>query len=285
MTETVATYSRFGACPPSLFQSWMMLVGSHMPPTRLGRRVCTFLRSVLRRISDGPIDAVVLGHKMRLYPYGNASEKRLLVSPQYFDQRELVALDEVIRPDFMFVDVGANVGAYSLFVATRAGPKARVLAIEPHPQARERLACNLAMNDVDWVSVAPVAVTDRETEIVLHLDSANIGSTSAVASHVGRPSGLSINVEGKTLLSLLETYGFERIDALKIDIEGHEDLALMPFFENAPEQLFPSLLIIEDNQKVWRCDLYAQLARSGYIEKFRDNGNALFVRHQIDLER
>jgi uncharacterized protein (UPF0218 family) len=46
------------------------------------------------------------------------------------------------------------------------------------------------------------------------------------------------------LLAALSELGADRIDALKIDIEGSEDLALTPFLNSAPDSLLPSLLII-----------------------------------------
>ena len=56
---------------------------------------------------------------------------------------------------FTFVDVGANVGLYSLFVATRARSRARILALEPQPGIVDRLRFNLAANpDVEDRSAA-----------------------------------------------------------------------------------------------------------------------------------
>ena len=255
-----------------------MRTGATMPPTRLGRRVCSAFRSVLRRISDGPIDAEVLGSRMRLHPAGNAGEKRLLISPQYFDPEELALLAERVTPDFAFVDIGANVGTYTLFVAKRAGPNAKILAIEPHPIARERLMCNLALNGRNHVIVAPVAISDAAGELELHLDARNIGSTSAKADYVGSPAGASFRVAATTLQDLLQSQGFNRIDALKIDIEGVEDVALMPFFTNAPPSLFPKIIIIEDNRAAWAQDLFGALAAAGYTQRALQSGNVIWER-------
>ena len=63
-----------------------------------------------------------------------------------------------LRPGFVFIDIGANVGAYSLFVGQRTCPPARILAVEPHPEAQRRLACNLALNGLGWVETVPVAL-------------------------------------------------------------------------------------------------------------------------------
>ena len=278
MTDAFAAPPPFGSFPPSRLQGWMMRTGATMPPTRLGRKVCTSFRSILRRIADGPIDTEVLGQRMRLHPAGNAGEKRLLISPQYFDPEELALLGRMVTPEFAFVDIGANVGTYTLFVAKRAGARSRMLAVEPHPIARERLMCNLALNGLDWVAVAPVAVSDSACELELHLDERNIGSTSAKAAHVGSPTGESFRVAAVTLESLLQKHGFDHIDALKIDIEGVEDLALVPFFTTASERLFPRVIVIEDNRAAWSHDLFGLLAAKGYSQRALHSGNVVLER-------
>ena len=278
MTDVSAVPPPFGSFPPSRLQGWLMRTGASMPPTRLGRKVCTSFRSVLRRMSDTPIDAEVLGQRMRLHPSGNAGEKRLLISPQYFDPEELAQLSRMITPEFAFVDIGANVGTYTLFVATHAGARSRILAVEPHPIARQRLQCNLTLNALDWVIVAPVAISDSAGELELHLDARNIGSTSAKAAHVGSPSGASFRVAAVTLQSLLETHGFKHVDALKIDIEGVEDVALVPFFTAAAERLFPRVVIIEDNRRAWQSDLFGLLEAKGYTRHALNSGNVILER-------
>ena len=278
MNDVSAAPPPFGSFPPSRLQGWMMRTGATMPPTRLGRKVCTSFRSVLRRMTDGPIDTEVLGQRMRLHPSGNAGEKRLLISPQYFDPEELALLGRMVTPEFAFVDIGANVGTYTLFVARRAGSKSRMLAVEPHPIARERLMCNLALNGLDWVVVAPVAVSNSAGELELHLDARNIGSTSAKVSQVGSPSGESFRVAAVTLESLLQKHCFDHIDALKIDIEGVEDLALVPFFTTASERLFPRVIVIEDNRAAWSHDLFGLLAAKGYSQRALHSGNVVLER-------
>ncbi len=51
---------------------------------------------------------------------------------------------------------------------------------------------------------------------------------------------------------------------LKIDIEGAEDVALVPFIEKAGESLLPGLMIIENSEHVWSRDLFGLLAENGY---------------------
>ena len=107
---------------------------------------------------------------MRLYPADNVSEKRMLFTPQYFDPQELAYLAQRITADFVFVDVGANVGGYSLFVAARAGAAARILAIEPQPEVHERLVYNVRQNDFATVKTLECAAADCDGEVTMFLD-------------------------------------------------------------------------------------------------------------------
>jgi FkbM family methyltransferase len=268
----------FGSFAPGPLQASLIALGQRMPDGWAGRRGASFIRSLLKRISDVPVDAVRLGSRMRLYPRGNASEKRLMVSPQFFDPRELDLLQRFLTPDFVFIDIGANAGAYTLFVASRTGSGARIIAVEPHPGARERLTCNLALNGLQWVSVAPVALGDAPGEIDLHINERNMGSTSANAQWEPDMPRRVISVRCETLLDLVRSHGLERIDAIKADVEGLEDRILLPFLEAAPPALRPRLLIVEDGRRAWQRDLPGELMSLGYRAVLSTGGNLAFER-------
>ena len=81
-----------------------------------------------------------------------------------------------------------------------------------------------------------------------------------------------------TLLSLVEGEGYERIDAIKLDVEGAEDLILEPFLRDAPQALWPGFIIIEDSRQRWQSDLAGLLTRSGYELIGQTRLNLLFER-------
>lgn len=281
MTDAIGS-KPFGAYPPTAFQSFLMAVGHRMPPNWAGRRGASLIRSVLKRWSDRPIDAVRLGSRMRLYADGNASEKRLMTSPQFFDAAELAVLEKALTPDFVFVDIGANAGAYTLFVASRVGSGGRILAVDPHPVARQRLQCNLDLNGIGWVTIAPVALSDTSGTLHLFINDRNIGSSSLDADTMTGHRRRAIEVPTRTLLSLVEEEGLSRIDAIKIDVEGVEDRILTPFFATASPALWPRLLLMEDSRGAWKSDLLALLHQSGYAIVLETGGNIVLRRESQD---
>ena len=185
-----------------------------------GKRFAFALRGVaIRALAGRPLDVEALGARMRLYPGNNVAEKNLLFTPQYFDPDERRFLKEKLGRDFVFIDVGANVGGYALFAAALGGPGARVLAIEPQPDVFERLVFNIRQNSFANVKALDCAVADRDGEITLFVDERNKGESSMRL--VGtRGQGTSIRVPAKTLGTIVAEEGYGRIDCVKLDIEG-----------------------------------------------------------------
>lgn len=240
------------------------------------RAVMVVRRFVLGRLRGAPVDVEALGVRMRLQPQNNICEKRLLFSPRSFDPDELAILSARLRDDAVFIDVGANVGIYSLFVASRTGRAARVLSIEPQPSIFERLVYNIRLNAFATIKAVECAVADRSGELTLFLDPRNSGESSVKVVNSGgaRP----IRIPARTLLDLVEEEGFTRVDAIKLDVEGAEDLVLEPYLRDAPTHLLPALIVVEDGSRQWQIDLVSLLGRSGYRLLKRTRLNLVFER-------
>ena len=149
---------------------------SHSVPTRRARCSAASLRPFARlrciavfsgmRSSGsccgcgrGPIDWQVDGAAFRLRLEGNGTDIGLLLKPD-FDGTEIAFLAEAAK-DGVFVDVGANIGAYTMLVAAAAG-RCRVLAIEPLATLAAQLRTNVALNGFREVTVMEHAVGEVE---------------------------------------------------------------------------------------------------------------------------
>jgi FkbM family methyltransferase len=203
----------------------------------------------------------------------NACERRLMVTPHFFDPNELMVLRQAMRPGFRFIDLGANVGAYTVFVGVTAGPGAKLLAIEPQRRLANRLRENLDLNGVE-ADVVMVGVSDHDGETEFTIDTNNLGFTSLKGDRGGRGKKHVSSFPVRRLSGLVADFGYDRIDALKADIEGAEDLALIPFIEDAPKPLWPRIIILEPNASEWRRDCVAFLKARGYEEVYR-GGNVV----------
>ena len=88
----------FGTYQPTAFEARLIAIGRRLPPTKVGKRTASFIRSAMRRLRRDPLDLEVLGQKMRLHAGNNACEKRLIVTPQFFDPTELGFLKSRLHP-------------------------------------------------------------------------------------------------------------------------------------------------------------------------------------------
>jgi hypothetical protein len=91
-----------------------------------------------------------------------------------------------------------------------------------------------------------------------------------------------VRVRAQTLLAVLIDAGIETVAALKIDVEGMEDTILAPFFSQAPQPLWPRLIIIEDSRPSWSVDLMAMLQQRGYVVAARSRQNFVLRRTPPD---
>ncbi|GJE76313.1 MULTISPECIES: FkbM family methyltransferase [Methylorubrum] len=242
-----------------------------------GRRMAMLLRRIAISLLRGrPLDVERYGARMRLHPYNNNCEKKVLFTPQFFDSEERALLKARLSDDAVFLDVGANIGAYTLFVAGFTGPRARILAVEPQPDVFDRLIYNIGQNPFGTVKAIACAVADRAGELTLFIDPRNRGESSVKI--VGTHKSAAIRVPSVTLLSLCRSEGIERIDAIKLDVEGAEDLILEPFLREAPESLRPTLLIVENGTDQWQLDLPGLLEGYGYRRIAQTRLNLVFER-------
>ena len=81
------------------------------------------LRAVVARLFAGPFDAEVEGIRFRLYPGSNYDDRKILARQRLPERAERRFLAAHLRPGTVFVDVGANVGSYSLGAARGGAPR------------------------------------------------------------------------------------------------------------------------------------------------------------------
>jgi FkbM family methyltransferase len=274
--------AQFGALKPGPFDRAMIALTSSMPVNWLGLRLAIFLRKLVTlRLTAGALDVERWGLAMRLHPLDNGCEKNLLFTPQMYEPEELAALGAEIdqtraagRP-FVFVDIGANVGLFSLFVAARAGSAARIIAVEPEPGNFARFAFNIASNPPLPIEPVAMALGDHAGEVAIALNRRDRGGTRVRAAGGGADA---VSVPLKPLLTLLGERNIAAIDVLKIDVEGMEDAVLAPFLRDSPASLWPRLILIEDSRHEWKMDLFALFAEKGYTVALRTKQNVVLKR-------
>jgi hypothetical protein len=88
----------------------------------------------------------------------------------------------------------------------------------------------------------------------------------------------SVTIQTKPLIEILADNKIETISGLKIDIEGLEDRALRPFFEKAPNSLWPKCIVIEHCcSENWEMDIIDYMLKIGYELKLKTRGNSVLA--------
>jgi FkbM family methyltransferase len=264
--------SGFGTFSPGAVGRSFLVLTRALGTTWAATRTRILLRRLARPWLGPCVDTELYGCRARLFLKGNISEKSALFAPHAFDTAERQALAGAGGPGAVFVDVGANVGLYSLFLAREWAhhPDARVLAIEPHPTLRARLAFNLAQNPDLVVEISDVAITASEGPVGLKTCEKNLGQTRL--SEEG-----DVQVQGRPLLAELQQRNISRVDSLKVDVEGAEDQVLVPFLEAAPAELLPRVLVVEDNPHQWSDDLLGWIEKRGLVLQTKTRMNLIFT--------
>lgn len=260
--------SPFGTYRPGIFARGLIKVTRRLPTNWLGRRLMFILRRVAALGISEKVDIELFGCPMRLHKRGNVSERRALFSPQFFDLKERQALASLAKDNAVFIDIGANMALYSFSIAAafRNYENTRILAVEPHPIISRRLAYNLSLNPDLPIEPIIAGLGARDGVMKMVTPDNNLGE-SRLLSDGEIASGEVNEIQVKTLLGLLTEKNIDRLDGMKIDIEGHEEAVLIPFLEQAPEDLLPQLIVIENNYMKWKRDLLALAKTRGYVNK------------------
>jgi FkbM family methyltransferase len=159
------------------------------------------------------------GIEFALFFYG-AFEKPLL----YFLRDCLQGLDQGKDKAMVFCDVGANIGQHSLFMSRFAG---QVHAFEPFSEVSSRLEAHIKLNDLDNIRLHPLGLSDSNGSLPFF---APAGSNQGVGSFVSDSVQRGNQAIGELRIARADDYfreqEIDRVDLVKIDVEGFEAKAL-----------------------------------------------------------
>jgi FkbM family methyltransferase len=218
-------------------------IGHHTPNIRYVRAIPNMILKPLHKklgLMGGVVD--ILGFSMRLNPQ-ECVDADLYFAPHLYDRDEIHYLLQKFSKQGVFIDAGANIGFWSLLFAEKF-PQAKIYSIEANPSTFDILRENIEINKFLNIHAINIGVSDKFGEFPLYCnDTGNRGGDSfaSVASDRNR----NIMVATKPLTSIFEEADIKKIDIMKMDIEGFEEIVLSSFFSEAPKTLWPRFICAE----------------------------------------
>jgi FkbM family methyltransferase len=167
--------------------------------------------------------------ELQLYPVGEVAE--FLRYGKLFERNELKLVSAYLQPGMKVMDVGANIGLYSILSERLVRPNGKVWAFEPSEETYQRLAKTLELNKAVCVYPVRLALSDRPDEHGALGSDRGFGDAyrylvpEAAAKPIARSRYEEVRVT--TLDKYASTHNIGTIDFLKIDIEGGEYRALL----------------------------------------------------------
>ncbi|MEI8314483.1 MAG: FkbM family methyltransferase [Verrucomicrobiota bacterium] len=147
----------------------------------------------------------------------------------------------LLKPGQTIIDIGANVGYYSLTAAMQVGPTGQVIAFEPNPKAAARLQENKSLNGISNLTIVRAAVADKSGSLFLHLGEDT--EASSIYDLKSEATLSSVEVSVVTLDEYVETHALSIVDLLKIDAEGAEVSILHGARKFLKQPSAPSIII------------------------------------------
>ena len=143
-----------------------------------------------------------------------------------FENSTVAALRHLVQPGNVVLDIGANIGAHTLGLAKSAGPTGSVFAIEPTDFAFTKLRRNIALNldlgaRIHAHQILLVAETDAPHQSEIYASWPLNTAGHVHPKHRGRLAATQ-NATVTTLDEFAGGLGLDRLDLIKIDVDGHE---------------------------------------------------------------
>lgn len=190
-----------------------------------------------------------------------------------YDAANFAVIRSLVRPGSVCVDAGANIGVYTTILSRLSGPTGHVHSFEPVAHLRRKIDAHLELNCVDNVTVNALALGDQPGTLPMHQVKEGVyraGTSSLLPTEAQAAVTPDAFETVPTAVTTLDRYaaekGLQRLDFIKVDIEGYERY----FFQGAEECLsrFSPTILFEHSQN--------RLQALGIDETyFRD----LFTRH------
>ena len=144
-----------------------------------------------------------------------------------FEKEELTFVKEILREGDIFIDIGANVGLFSLIATNCIGTKGSIISFEPSPVTFRRLRENISLNNIENIDLKNIGLSNQSGELNFYVSDNGYDAWDSFATGQDDKLQRAIVVSVSTLDQELEQVDKSRIKLIKIDVEGWEKYVLI----------------------------------------------------------
>jgi FkbM family methyltransferase len=178
-----------------------------------------------------------------------------------------------------FLDIGANVGFFTVRAAKRLGQQGRVLALEPHPTRFDLLKGNIALNELVNVTALPYAAGSANGRATIFEPDHSFGPHPLDIS-CAAPGDKAIEVDMRTIDTILDTIGAPPLSLVKMDVEGFEPQVIGGMLRTLERTGVPVIFEALDSEALSQSK--SSLSKLGYSVTRLDHINFLAKRSTTD---
>jgi FkbM family methyltransferase len=143
-----------------------------------------------------------------------------IVESKSYEPHVTSLVKKLLKEGDVFLDIGANVGYFTMLASSLVKSKGKVIAFEPNPQNLQLIYSSIVENDAVNIDIYPYAASDQKAI----LNFTTVGSNGGVVTASAQEQQHYFLVPSIVLDKVLESE--ERISLIKIDIEAHEPYAI-----------------------------------------------------------
>jgi FkbM family methyltransferase len=231
--------------------------------TKLGILFMKFLRSQKTSID--------IGHGVKMYfDYTNPRLSHIVYDDDIEEGVSKQAFLDLIDDGDIVVDVGANIGEYSLIAAQKVKQNGKVISIEPLKETAQTLTKNFQLNNFTNYEVITKVIGNENKKVNLYKQMAGGTMGFVDSTLIGRKFEKADEVEMTTIDEILSTRNIENVKVIKIDIEGYE-FELLKGAKNSLKNKKIKNLIIEvhinylKEKGISEKQFYDYLNQQGYV--------------------
>jgi FkbM family methyltransferase len=165
-----------------------------------------------------------LNNEVKINLYKDSVLSRLIYDG--FEKEETDYVVSVLKKGDVFIDIGTNIGLFSLVASKIVGDKGKVICFEPSPSTFSRLVENVQLNDFKNIDLRNIGLSDAREEMTFYISDNGYDAWNSFAPSQDNKLSSSIIVPVSTLDIELKDVDASKIKLIKIDVEGWEKFVL-----------------------------------------------------------